>query len=260
MVNQIGTAADTEISRKQLYVLRSYLPCLAAATSSGNILISSFLFFRNEIRDTTSLLAKDTNNYIRELSSLMHPDQVSIPSLWYDILVIPVYLKAIILSLQRQKRTFRAKLIDDFSNVLKNFEVVQRTIVQKQQESVSRARMNSSGSAAVSSNAADLIDLQSPSGSIPAMDRSSQQAQLMMEQDADDQMLQQRCDDITKLKKDMQGLTVIFRELERYALDQGEVVSSIESNVVNAAHNVESGVQQLDQSRALQVGYLNELP
>lgn len=38
---------------------------------------------------------------------------------------------------------FRERLTNDFSEVLKNFQVIQRTAAQKEKESVIRARANS---------------------------------------------------------------------------------------------------------------------
>ncbi len=45
--------------------------------------------------------------------------------------------------MQKQRRMLRERLTNDFSEALKNFQVIQRTAAQKEKESVIRARANS---------------------------------------------------------------------------------------------------------------------
>jgi hypothetical protein len=47
------------------------------------------------------------------------------------------------ISEQKQRRMLRERLTNDFSEALKNFQVIQRTAAQKEKESVIRARANS---------------------------------------------------------------------------------------------------------------------
>lgn len=94
MVNQLGTAADTEQLRTSLHEVQHY----------------------------TNQLARETNNLLKEMSQVPQSGNTS------D---------------QKQRRMLRERLTNDFSDALKNLQVIQRTAAQKEKESVIRARANS---------------------------------------------------------------------------------------------------------------------
>lgn len=152
------------------------------------------------------------------------------------------------------------RLTNDFSDALKNFQVIQRTAVQKQKESVSRARANSVitriGSANESSQGPNLIDLQSPTGQQPPQ-QQQQQSVLQIEEEVDLETMREREQAIRKLESDILGVNQIFKELATLVHEQGEVIDSIEANVESAHIYVEEGVQDITKAREYQVSNIN---
>lgn len=91
MVNQIGTHQDSSELRKQLHSIQHY----------------------------TQQLAKDTNGYLQELSSL--------PSSHSQ-------------SEQRQRKMQAERLQDEFTSTLNMFQQVQRTTAHKEKEQIKKAK------------------------------------------------------------------------------------------------------------------------
>lgn len=147
------------------------------------------------------------------------------------------------------------RLTNDFSDALKNFQVIQRTAVQKQKESVSRARANSGigriGSTNESSQGQNLIDLQSPTST--DQQPLQQQSVLQIEEEVDLETMREREQAIRKLESDILGVNQIFKELATLVHEQGEVIDSIEANVESAHIHVEEGVQEITKAREYQV-------
>jgi hypothetical protein len=97
----------------------------------------------------------------------------------------------------------RDRLTNDFSEALKNFQVIQRTAAQKEKESVIRARAHSkiSGSHEDDQQPSNLIDLASPSAQM--------QATLQMEEEVDLRELQEREPAIRQIETDIvEGNTI----------------------------------------------------
>ncbi|GFT09456.1 syntaxin-7 [Nephila pilipes] len=94
MVNQLGTPQDCESLRAQLHQVQHY----------------------------TNQLVKDTNNFLKELSLLPNPPN---------------------LSDQKKRKILKEKLTSQFSEALKNFQLAQRNAAQKERASVMRARAHS---------------------------------------------------------------------------------------------------------------------
>ncbi|XP_074605327.1 syntaxin-7-like isoform X1 [Brevipalpus obovatus] len=184
------------------------------------------------IQHYTNQLARETNNCIKELSAIPQPQNVSE---------------------QRQRRMQKDRLTNDFSDALKNFQVIQRTAVQKQKESVSRARANSGIKIgpAESSQGQNLIDLQSPT-SIGQQEQLQQQSVLQIEEEVDLETVREREQAIRKLENDIVGVNQIFKELATIVHQQGEVIDSIEANVESAHIHVEEGVQEITKAREYQ--------
>ncbi|XP_074605329.1 syntaxin-7-like isoform X3 [Brevipalpus obovatus] len=180
------------------------------------------------IQHYTNQLARETNNCIKELSAIPQPQN-------------------------RQRRMQKDRLTNDFSDALKNFQVIQRTAVQKQKESVSRARANSGIKIgpAESSQGQNLIDLQSPT-SIGQQEQLQQQSVLQIEEEVDLETVREREQAIRKLENDIVGVNQIFKELATIVHQQGEVIDSIEANVESAHIHVEEGVQEITKAREYQ--------
>jgi len=173
----------------------------------------------------TNQLARDTNNHLKELA------------------LLPQTANA---SEQRQRKMLRERLTNDFSEVLKNFQVIQRTAAQKEKESVIRARANSGLSGNLfddgtsGRSGSNLIDLASP------------QTQLQMEEECDLDSLREREQQIRKIEGDIVEVNQIFKDLATMVHEQGEVIDSIEANVETASIQVTEGAQQLSKARDYQ--------
>jgi len=180
----------------------------------------------HEVQHYTNQLARDTNNSLKELAQLPQSTNVSE---------------------QKQRRMLRERLTNDFSESLKNFQVIQRTAAQKEKESVIRARANSglnSWDDHSSKGPSNLIDLQSP--------QSQTQATIQMEEECDLELLRDREQAIRKIESDIVEVNQIFKDLATMVHEQGEVIDSIEANVETASIQVNEGTAQLSKARDYQ--------
>ncbi|GFQ79887.1 syntaxin-7, partial [Trichonephila clavata] len=197
MVNQLGTPQDCESLRAQLHQVQHY----------------------------TNQLVKDTNNYLKELSLLPNPPN---------------------LSDQKQRKILKERLTSQFSEALKNFQLAQRNAAQKERASVMRARAHSGLTGNpfgedTPSSGQNLIDLQSPT--------QSQMTSLQMEEEVNLELLREREEAVRKLEADIVDVNHIFTDLAALVHEQGEVIDSIEANVEQAQIQVSEGTQQLAKAR-----------
>jgi len=176
----------------------------------------------HQIQHYTNQLAKDTNKSLKELAH------------------IPISAAP---SEQKQRRMQKERLTNEFSEALKNFQVIQRTAAQKEKESVSRARANSHLNDGTARNQGTLIDLQSPQAIQPPSQQ--QQAQLQIEEEVDMNMLREREQAIRKIESDIVEVNQIFKDLATMVHDQGEVIDSIEANIESTSIQISEGTQQL---------------
>ncbi|OTF83196.1 hypothetical protein BLA29_009879, partial [Euroglyphus maynei] len=176
----------------------------------------------HQIQHYTNQLARDTNKSLKELANIPASG---------------------ISSEQKQRRMQKERLTNDFSEALKNFQVIQRTAAQKEKESVIRARANSHLN---DSSKSALIDLQSPqSFQPPSQQLHSQQQQLHIEEDVDIQLLQEREQAIRKIESDIVEVNQIFKDLATIVHDQGEIIDSIEANIESTNIQIHEGNEQL---------------
>ncbi|RUS74209.1 hypothetical protein EGW08_018037 [Elysia chlorotica] len=183
---------------------------------------------RQRVHETThytNQLAKETTQSLKTLAHLTQPSSASE---------------------QRQWKMQKERLTDEFSNILKNFQTVQRTTAEKERASVQRARAHSGLE-------------RTPFHDDPIMDDSmsrqgfSQTRQvLQMEQDVDLEMIKEREESIKKLESDIMDVNQIFKDLGMLVHEQGEVLDSIEANIDNSQLAVEEGTKQLGRARDYQ--------
>ncbi|KAI7690041.1 Syntaxin-12 [Sarcoptes scabiei] len=169
----------------------------------------------HQIQHYTNQLARDTNRNLKELAN--------IPSSQSS-------------SEQKQRRMQKERLTNDFSEALKNFQVIQRTAAQKEKESVIRARANSN----LNDSSKALIDLQSSQPS-----QQQEHKMLQIEEDVDVQLLREREQAIQKIESDIVEVNQIFKDLASVVHDQGEVIDSIEANIESTGIQIQEGTQQL---------------
>jgi len=184
----------------------------------------------HQLQHYTNQLAKDTNAHLKEISAL--------PSSLND-------------SDRKQKRMLRDRLTNDFSEVLKNFQVIQRTAAQKEKESVIRARAASRHSDEDGSSGT-LIDLHGSSAAMKSSGQLQQQTQIQMEEEVDLEELREREKSIRKIESDIVDVNQIFKDLATMIHAQGEVIDSIESNVESATIQVQEGATQIAKARDYQ--------
>lgn len=177
-----------------------------------------------KLQHTTNLLARDTNSLIKDLTQLPHPAN---------------------LSERRQRNFMRDRLTNDFSEALRNFQVVQRAI--KAVEPVSRERATS-GSDKSSQVLIDLAQQQDGTSQ-----QQEQQQQLQQEQpNLNLDELREREESVRKLEHDIVEVNHIFKDLATIIHNQGETVDSIESSIFRATEEVSRGAQEIARAREYQ--------
>ncbi|XP_060535405.1 syntaxin-7 [Cylas formicarius] len=192
MVNQIGTHQDSPELRKQLHSIQHF----------------------------TQQLAKDTNDYIKDLSNITPSGSQSE---------------------QRQRKMQRERLQDEFTSSLNMFQQVQRSTAQKEKDELKKAKQQVYGEPFVPGYKKDqqLIELQ---------DNAARQQQHQLQEEADLRALQEQEQSVRQLESDINDVNQIFKELGTLVHEQGETIDSIEANVENTSQYVRQGAQQLQQA------------
>lgn len=182
-----------------------------------------------KLQHTTNLLARDTNSLIKDLTQLPHPAN---------------------LSERRQRNFMRDRLTNDFSEALRNFQVVQRAI--KAVEPISRGS-GSQANASGDQNSHVLIDLaQQQDGADPQQLQQEQQQQSQLEPNLNIEELREREESVRKLEHDIVEVNHIFKDLATMIHNQGETVDSIESSIFRATDEVSRGAQEIARAREYQ--------
>ena len=186
---------------------------------------------RHQLQHYTNQLAKDTNASLKEISHL--------PPTLTD-------------SEKKQKRMLRDRLTNDFSEVLRSFQDIQKVAAKKEKESVIRARAASRLSDDRSYDPGTLIGFQAESASTS---QKQQQTQIQMEEEVDLEELKDREKSIRQIESDIVDVNQIFKDLATMIHAQGEVIDSIESNVETATIQVAEGATQITKARDYQVSH-----
>jgi syntaxin 7 len=173
----------------------------------------------HQIQHYTNQLAKDTSKQLKELNEF-NTDRAVDPRQW---------------KLQREKFT------SDFTRALDTFQRAQRQAAQKEKD-VIRKFKTQPGFGAPDQN---LIDIE---GGAAAQTRT----QVMLEEEQNVEMLQERERAVRQLEADIGDVNQIFKDLAAMVHDQGELVDSIEANVESSSVRVEEGTQQLLQAERYQ--------
>lgn len=192
---QIGT--NIELLSKNVYTMQR----LVNQPSNQSQLL--------KLQHTTNLLARDTNNLIKDLTQLPHPANPS----------------------ERRQRNFmRDRLTNDFSEALRNFQVVQRAI-----KAVPSATVSTPGDV--------LIDINNQQQA----EQQQQQQQLQPNLNLED--LREREESVRKLESDIVEVNHIFKDLATIIHNQGETVDSIESSIFRATEEVSRGAHEIARAR-----------
>ncbi|NXM32806.1 STX12 protein, partial [Oxyruncus cristatus] len=175
-----------------------------------------------QLQHSANRLAKETNEYLKELGSL------------------PLPLSA---SEQRQQRLQKERLMNDFSAALNNFQAVQRRVSEKEKETVARARAGSRISADERFREEQLVSFDSGED---WNQMQSQEDVAITEQDLE--LIKERETAIRQLEADILDVNQIFKDLAMMIHDQGDMIDSIEANVESAEVHVERASEQLQRA------------
>jgi len=204
--SQIG--ANIELLSKNVYTMQRLVN---QPSNQGQLL---------KLQHTTNLLARDTNSLIKDLTQLPHPADQS----------------------ERRQRTFmRDRLTTDFSEALRNFQVVQRAI--KAVEPVPKVRPSATTS---EQSPHVLIDLAQQQEGAPQEQLQQEQPNLNLDE------LREREESVRKLEHDIVEVNHIFKDLAAIIHNQGETVDSIESSIFRATEEVSRGAQEIARARDYQ--------
>ncbi|NXY57664.1 STX12 protein, partial [Callaeas wilsoni] len=178
-----------------------------------------------QLQHSANRLAKETNEYLKELGSL------------------PLPLSA---SEQRQQRLQKERLMNDFSTALNNFQAVQRRVSEKEKETVARARAGSRISHGSTCSQKDTDFPSLSSGEDWNQMQSQEEDVAITEQDLE--LIKERETAIRQLEADILDVNQIFKDLAMMIHDQGDMIDSIEANVESAEVHVERASEQLQRA------------
>ncbi|XP_063275081.1 nuclear inhibitor of protein phosphatase 1 isoform X3 [Prinia subflava] len=153
-----------------------------------------------QLQHSANRLAKETNEYLKELGSL------------------PLPLSA---SEQRQQRLQKERLMNDFSTALNNFQAVQRRVSEKEKETVARARAGSRISADERFREEQLVSFDS--GEDWNQMQSQEEDVAITEQDLE--LIKERETAIRQLEADILDVNQIFKDLAMMIHDQGDMIA-----------------------------------
>lgn len=185
----------------------------------------AFPLQRHEVGHQTNQIANNTNQFIKDLA---RAPQASSPVEY------------------RQRKLLQERLTEEFLNAIKGFQAIQRKAALKEKESYARARRSTNSS---------LVDpFNGPDGNQFDDDDQPQRTAMQMEMDdeVDLAALREREQQIQQLERDIVDVNKIFKDVAMMVHDQGEVIDSIETNVEQAAIQVEHGGEELRQARVYQ--------
>lgn len=181
-----------------------------------------------KLQHTTNLLARDTNSLIKELTQLPHPAN---------------------LSERRQRNFMRDRLTNDFSEALRNFQVVQRAIKAVEP---TIPRVQQTGGAGQQQPSHVLIDLAQQQDGGATQEQLQQQLQQQGQSNLNLEELREREESVRKLEHDIVEVNHIFKDLATIIHNQGETVDSIESSIFRATEDVSRGAQEIARARDYQ--------
>ncbi|XP_009698347.1 PREDICTED: syntaxin-12 [Cariama cristata] len=177
-----------------------------------------------QLQHSANCLAKETNEYLKELGSL------------------PLPLSA---SEQRQQRLQKERLMNDFSMALNNFQAIQRRVSEKEKETVARARAGSRISVSMLWFREEQL-VSFDSGEDWNQMQSQEDDVAITEQDLE--LIKERETAIRQLEADILDVNQIFKDLAMMIHDQGDMIDSIEANVESAEVHVERASEQLQRA------------
>lgn len=218
---QNGTAKETEFQRLAQNIGTNIQKILQNVSSMQRMLTQIGTPQDNQqmqnqlhqIQHYTNQLAKDTSKQLKDLNNF--PPQMAID--------------------QRQWKLQKERLHSDFTRALDGFQRAQRAAAQKEKEVIRKAKSQSGG---LPPPGDTLVDIEEGRA-------GESKTQMMLEEEYNIEMLQEREKGIRQLEADIGDVNEIFKDLAAMVHDQGELVDSIEANVETTAISVGEGTEQL---------------
>jgi len=193
----------------------------------------------HQIQHYTGQLAKDSAKHLKDLNVAVRSQRGGATSE------------------QRQRRLQFDSLQDDFTKALNSFQQVQTQAAQKEKEVIKKARNNQGLLAGPGgkSGGGNLINIDDDSTGASSGGQMTGQSktQMLLEEEANLQELQDREKSIHQLESDIVDMNTIFKDLATMVHEQGEMVDSIEVHVSDAQVRVEEGTQQLRQAEGYKI-------
>ena len=145
----------------------------------------------------------------------------------------------------RQRRIQQDKLQENFSNALQNLQQVQRLVVEKERETVQRARTKSLERGFQNYEHRDTSPMKANTSGECVF-------QAQEEVDVNIDMIREREDALRQLESDIVNVNEIFKDLAIMVHEQGDVIDSIEANVDHTQGHVEAANVQLHKAKSHQ--------
>lgn len=147
---------------------------------------------------------------------------------------------------RRQQKAVVERLTDELTRVLNQLQRVQRDAVEKEKQSVQRARANSA-----SANMFADDEVMDYNGGQPVVSKQ-QTLQALADEEENLQAIVEREEAIKRLQADIIGVNEIFKDLSTMVLEQGEMIDSIDAHVESTVVHVEQANTQLVQAQHYQ--------
>ena len=198
-------------------------------------------FLRLELQHSTNELVKVTNDQLKQLRNLPTPDKMA----------------------EKQCKIFRDRLMKQFSEVLQDFQSLQKEITSANKSRLSFLSSTSSSdnhpivpTSSSQSSWSRMEKMGPTNASTDARDSSTgqgyqNQSQIQVEENSVKEMKRQE-EAMKQIERDMVDVNQVFTELALLVGDQGTAVDSIDSNIATALNNVEEGRVQVEQASKYQ--------
>ncbi|CAF0902566.1 unnamed protein product [Didymodactylos carnosus] len=189
----------------------------------------------HKLQNDTKILSQTTNQALQQLNH------------------IPVHTEAE----QNRKKLLTESLPTQYLQSLNRFQQAQRLGVQKERESLNRARAQSQEGVTLFDNRE-----QEPFGSTYKSPQQQTQAILAVENHVDLKTIHERDQQLRRLEGDIVQVNEIFKDVSKLVHEQGEIIDHIEVHIDTAQHDVQQASSSLkhavgSQVRAVEICHSN---
>jgi len=141
----------------------------------------------------------------------------------------------------KNRKLLKSKLVKDFQGVAAQLKMVVEQAAKKEKDFPLKESANNSGTFGNTRSQVDMEETPDPR-------RQEEQIKFQQLEEATDfnvKLIQERDQNIREVEKAVIEVNEIFVDLASLVQEQGTMIDNIESNIVEAHHQVESGTQEL---------------